>query len=107
MELLQKKCEILLSENEELKKKELSFQSYSKASDTLTEVHSYLRDPSEKGGLRLDKQTSNSTPLKKSDERLTFVSGQQSGSQTTYSIGQKDKAVDKGKAIATKPLREK
>ena len=77
----------LLSENEELKKKELSFQSYAKASDTLTEVQSYLRDPSEKGGLEPDEQSSNSTPLKKSDERLTFVISQQGGSLTTYSIG--------------------
>ena len=45
---LQKKYEDTLFENEELKKKEVSFQSYAKASDTLTKVHSYLRDPSEK-----------------------------------------------------------
>ena len=67
----------LLSENEELRKKELSFQSYAKASDTLTEVQSYLRDPSEKGRLGLDEQSSNSSPLKKSDERLTVVKSQQ------------------------------
>ena len=84
---LQKKCEGLLSENKELKKKEVSFQSYVKASDTLTEVQSYLRDPSEKRGLGLDTQTDSSTTLNKSDERRTFVSAQQGGSQTTYSIG--------------------
>ena len=103
---LTKKMMKLLSENEELRKKELSFQSYAKASDTLTEVQSYLRDPSEKGGLGLDEQSSNSSPLKKSDERLTFVKSQQNGSSTTYSIGQKARVVDKGKGVATQPLKE-
>lgn len=54
MSILQKEFDSLRFENEELKKIELSFQSYAKASDTLTEVHSYLRDPSEKGGLGLN-----------------------------------------------------
>lgn len=76
----QKKCDDLLSENEELKKKELSFESYAKASDTLTGVQSYLRDPSEKRGLGLDTQTNSSTTLNKSDERRTFVNAQQGGS---------------------------
>ena len=74
----------------------MSFQSYAKDCDTLTEVHSYLRDVSEKGGLGLDTQTNSSTTLNKSAERMTFIRGQQGGSQTTYSIGQKAKVADKG-----------
>ena len=69
---LQKKYEDTLSDNEELKKKELSFQSYAKASDTLTEVHSYSRDPSGKGGLGLDTQKGSSNTLNKSEERKTL-----------------------------------
>lgn len=73
MDKLQKKCEGLLSNNVELKNKEMSFQSYAKACDTLTEVHSYLRDASEKGGLRLDTQTNSSTTLNKNDERMIHL----------------------------------
>ena len=54
LEKLQQKFERLHFENVKLKKKEVSIQSYAKAIDTLNEVQSYLRSPSEKGGLGLD-----------------------------------------------------
>lgn len=81
------KLEKVYEENDILKEKEITFKSYAKASDTLTEVQSYMRDPSEKGGLGLSTQENNSNTLNKSSDRIVFVSEQQAGSQETYRIG--------------------
>ena len=51
IEGLTSKIKQLESENAELKKKQVTFKSYAKASDTLTELQSHLIDPSEKSGL--------------------------------------------------------
>lgn len=102
------KLEKVSEENDLLRMKEITFKSYVKASDTLTDVHSYQRDSSKKGGLGLTTQTSNSNTLNKSSERVVFVSGQQDNSQETYNMGQKAMSTNKGKVVATeKALREK
>ena len=74
LEEVQQKFERLLYGNIWLRKKDVSFKSFAKASDTLNEVKTYLRSPSENGGLGLDHITKSPHILKKND-KITFVKG--------------------------------
>ena len=104
LEEVQQKFERLLSENIRLRKKEVSFKSFAKESVTLNEVQTYLRSPSEKGGLGLDYSAKSLDILKKND-KIIFVKGQLEKVKPICNPGEKAKSY-KGKKFSIKPLQE-